>query len=195
MTSNSAAMATLLCCMAVLALMLTPIPASCTMSPLHRLRHGEGPAARDDPVHTWHNVSALSGSWKAVLSVLNEQVSFVDRIGATVTSFPVSPQSSFEYGTVLVDGDTFDVLYQLTMIEDASSSVTAESRRVCLFVISAKSAANPQIAPFSFTGDANCTWKANPGIGEVHTPPHTHRRICCRQSAPSRRSNLTLLLS
>ncbi len=37
-------------------------------------------------------------------------------------------------------------------------AVSAESRRVCLFLISAYHAADPQVSAFTFNGAVNCTW-------------------------------------
>ena len=130
-------------------------------------------------VHTWHNMTVTSGAWTATLSVLSEGLTFVDRLGATITAFPISPSLPFQYGMVLDDSDDFEVLYQLTLMQlstsatglDSSSSPSfpvlspAVTRKVCLFVIGANSAANPHISAFSYNGGALCTWKINPGVG------------------------------
>jgi hypothetical protein len=184
-----------------LLLALLSAPLSSAVSPsLQRLRSSpplrpSSPVAAPAEVHTWHNVSVpLSKSaWTGVLSVLNEDLSFVDRLAGSISSFPITSTQPFEFGTVLHASDDFNVLYQLTMVEQVTSS--AVTAKVCLFVIGAHGAANPQIANYSFSGGAQCSWNINQGVGEVihtqtprnairtHTallhPPHRHA-LCLR---------------
>ena len=113
-------------------------------------------ALRD--VHFVNNMTVATGSWTGTISMLYQYLTFVDAAGATIQSFPVTPDTPYQFGTVLYDGDSFDVMYQITLVEGGDSPITRTDRRVCLFVISAYSAGKPQIMTVPFNGKVNCTW-------------------------------------
>lgn len=116
-------------------------------------------------VHTWHTVKSGQGSWQASLSMINQGGSFVTRNGKSLTTFEVSPDSPQEYGFIFDAGDNFDVAYSLTLTQVEKEKSLRFQSKTCVFVITAKSPAQPDIHPISFNG-ATCVWRVVPGVGQ-----------------------------
>ena len=145
-----------------LALLLLLLNAAAVASLTH---HHSSPPLPHSPFPHPHTLASL---------LQPRVVHTLHNVSVTSVAFPITPSAPFQFGVALDGSDDFDVLYQLTLVQqstsDPSSSSTpltpAVTRKVCLFVIGASSAANPQISAFSYNGGAQCTWKINPGVGE-----------------------------
>lgn len=123
-------------------------------------------AAQPQQVHTWHNVNAANGSWHGQLQMISEKGSFVGPDGTTpLSQFSITPSQPQKFGFSFDMGDDFDVAYTVTMIEKSESSSSNFTSKTCVFVCSAKGAAQPDIRVSSYNG-ATCDWKAVPGVGE-----------------------------
>lgn len=124
-------------------------------------------AMADQPqAHTWHNVNASNGVWHGQLQVINEKGSFVGPDGMTpISEFLISPDKPQKYGFDFDLRDDFDVAYTVTLTQKAASSDTNFTSKTCVFVVTAKGPADPDIQVASYNGAA-CSWKKVPGVGE-----------------------------
>lgn len=113
-------------------------------------------------VHTWHNVVSENGSWKATLATINEKASFVASDGALLNTFTITPNHSIKFGFSFDPNDDFDVAYTLTLTQN---SITSFVSKTCVFVVTAKGPANPDIRALSYNG-ANCSSTVVKGVGE-----------------------------
>lgn len=146
--------------------------ASALSTPLRHVRQSQE-STRDrvkgNPVaHTWHNVTTSHGEWSGTLSVLNEQLTFVDPAYNNITQMRFNEKHGATWGTVIYDSDDFNVLYAATFIQQVNSSSIGSPNialKTCVFIISAYGPADPQITPVSFNGGATCKWQSS-GIGE-----------------------------
>lgn len=118
--------------------------------------------------HTWHNVFTTAGTWNATLTMISEKGWFVDKNGAKITNFSISPSAPVLYGFNYEPGSDFDVAYTLTVTKAPDSKLLTFQSKACVFVITAAGPANPDIRPTSFNG-ATCDWKVVPGKGEDFT--------------------------
>lgn len=124
------------------------------------------------PVHTWHTIVSLNGTWYGTLHVMTENekgIYFVD--GGTNHSviqnpFIVSESSSFDYGLVITEEDDFNMLYSLTLNQQLKPDPSRSNSRICVYLIAAQRAAHPQIIPVSFNGNTTCLWQSVEGRGE-----------------------------
>ena len=117
--------------------------------------------------HTWHTVTAASGTWDAKLQMLNQGGSFVTHDGLVVNGFSISPTHTQDYGFIFNNGDDFDVAYTLTMIEKSAHALRFQSK-TCVYVITASGPAKPDIRVSSFNG-AKCDYNVVHGRGEDFT--------------------------
>ena len=117
------------------------------------------------PPHTWHAVNATQGQWNVSLRVINEpdHAWFVDLNDQKISGFKLSSTSPQKYGFAFDGGADFDVAYTVTLVEQAGASNFTS--KTCVYVVTAKGAATPDITPLSYNG-ANCQWRVNPGTGE-----------------------------
>lgn len=115
--------------------------------------------------HTWHTVRALKGTWVAKLQMLNEGGSFVARDNTRLNTFTVSPEHEQDYGFQFDTGDDFDVAYTLTLTEKSPAAMPQFTSKVCVYVVTAKGPAQPDIRIETFNG-AKCDWNVVRGIGE-----------------------------
>ncbi len=118
--------------------------------------------------HTWHSVRTLEGRWAARLQMINEGGSFVARDGQALTGFMISPDHSQEYGFIFDAGDDFDVAYTLTLTETKNTTMPQFVSKACVYVVTAKGPAQPDIRVSSFNG-AKCDWNVVDGVGEDFT--------------------------
>ncbi|CAM2755565.1 hypothetical protein [Legionella worsleiensis] len=112
-------------------------------------------------IHTWHNVYAKNGQWKLTLQAINQEASFADSTCNSVKGALLDSESPFVYGFGFSQDADFDIAYTLTAVQQGP----AFESRVCVFVISAKGPAQPDITALSYHG-AECEWKKIPGVGE-----------------------------
>eukprot|EP00440_Ansanella_granifera_P018529 gb/GFBE01020123.1/.p1 GENE.gb/GFBE01020123.1/~~gb/GFBE01020123.1/.p1 ORF type:complete len:190 (+),score=32.13 gb/GFBE01020123.1/:1-570(+) len=145
-------------------------------------------------IHTWHNVTAFRGTWKAQLSSVSERARFFwpncsEMNGATPTfeivgGEPVESNSA-TFGFEIDPHDTFDVAYSLTLVRTSAEplhpqaprsrkqslpSQTSDERKLfasmaCTYVIAAAGPAQPDVRAEPFNG-ATCMWERNEGVGE-----------------------------
>lgn len=116
--------------------------------------------------HTWHVISSTNGEWHGNLRMINEIGSFVGEDGvSSIDSFSVSTQKPLKYGFIFDPSDDFDVTYTLTMTQD---DVKAFTSKACVYVITAKGPAMPDIRPVSYNG-AKCDYNTVHGVGEDFT--------------------------
>lgn len=113
-------------------------------------------------VHTWHNVSSQEGTWNATLAAIHEKSSFVAADGTAINTFAINPTHAFKYGFSFDAEDDFDVAYTLTLIQKNTTRFTSKA---CVFVITAKGPANPDIHALSYNG-ATCSSFVVHGVGE-----------------------------
>ena len=140
-------------------------------------------------IHTWHNVTAFRGTWKAQLASLSEKALFYSPnctdMGASPTFEVVGGQSvasgSATFGFKIAEGDTFDVAYSLTLVrrsaeplhphKDVDGNANQDGGRklfksmACSYVIAAAGPAQPDVRAEPFNG-ATCLWERNEGVGE-----------------------------
>lgn len=120
------------------------------------------------PVHTWHTIRALDGNWTGKLQMLNEGGAFVTREKAPLTNFTITSDHAQDYGFIFDAGDDFDVAYTLTLKETKLAAMPQFVSKTCVYVITAKGPAQPDIRVSSFNG-AKCDWNVVPGVGEDFT--------------------------
>jgi len=114
-------------------------------------------------VHTWHQVNAKQGDWTVTLQVISENATFYKRSCQAFHTTALSPSQPLEYGFGFAAGADFDVAYTLTAVE--KEKVPAFVSKSCVYVVTAKGPANPDIQAISYHG-AKCDWKVVPGVGE-----------------------------
>ena len=160
--SRSLLLAALVACL-VLILLPSAVVQARFPSALHSALKRPVSSPSADP-HFINNVTVASGQWTGTISVLYQYLTFTDARGATIQSFPVSPAAPYQFGTVLYDSDTFDVIYQVSLVESVAWPVVAVDKRVCLFVVSAYSAGKPQVSAIPFNGNVTCSWTSGPAL-------------------------------
>mmetsp|Transcript_79 Transcript_79/g.142 ORF Transcript_79/g.142 Transcript_79/m.142 type:complete len:179 (-) Transcript_79:22-558(-) len=144
-------------------------------------------------IHTWHNVTAYRGTWKAQLSSISETARFfwpncTEMDGPTpvfeVVGGKAVESGSASFGFEIGPDDDFDVAYSLTMVRTSQEPLNpTESLRLlpraaermegrqlfksmaCSYVIAAAGPAQPDVRAEPFNG-ATCLWERNEGIGE-----------------------------
>jgi len=119
-------------------------------------------------VHTWHHIFINEGKWQGALQVINEadHAWFVGSDCSKINSMIAMPEPTQEYGFVFDHQADFDVAYTMTFTQLESSVPSARfGSKVCVFVVTAKGPAQPDVTPLSYNG-AKCDWKVVPGVGE-----------------------------
>ena len=114
-------------------------------------------------VHTWHQVNASDGDWTVTLQVINENATFYKRSCQAFHTTALSPSQPLEYGFGFAADADFDVAYTLTAVE--KSPVKSFVSKSCVFVVTAKGPANPDVQAIAYHG-AKCDWNVVPGVGE-----------------------------
>ena len=112
-------------------------------------------------IHTWHNVNSKEGQWNITLQTISQEGSFSDSVCNSINSAILSPESTFIYGFGFSRDADFDIAYTLTAVR----MEPAFESRACVFVITAKGPAQPDITAISYHG-AVCEWTRIPGVGE-----------------------------
>ncbi|OGT46607.1 MAG: hypothetical protein A3E83_07335 [Gammaproteobacteria bacterium RIFCSPHIGHO2_12_FULL_41_20] len=117
--------------------------------------------------HTWHTIISNEGNWKATLQVINqmEHAWFTDQSCSRIHSLGVSPMNLAQFGFGFDSQADFDVAYTLTLVQDKNPATSHFTSKACVFVITAKGPANPDVAVNSYHG-AKCDWKVVKGKGE-----------------------------
>eukprot|EP00438_Fugacium_kawagutii_P008247 Skav226266 [mRNA] locus=scaffold2708:197144:198080:- [translate_table: standard] len=146
-------------------------------------------------IHTWHNVTAWRGTWKAQLSSISEHSLFYDanckEMGASPTFEVVGGKEvasgSATFGFKIGPDDDFDVAYSLTLdsIESRGSEGSSEGSRegsrklfksmACSYVIAAAGPAQPDVRAEPFNG-ATCMWERT-GHGENYQAGTGHWNV------------------
>jgi len=118
-------------------------------------------------IHTWHNVIANQGSWKVTLQIINQQEHawFTDQNCVKINSLTVSPTNTPKFGFGFDGQADFDVAYTLTMVQDKNSSIPQFNSKACVFIVTAKGPAKPDVVVSNYNG-AKCDWKVVRGVGE-----------------------------
>lgn len=112
-------------------------------------------------IHTWHNVNSKEGQWHITLQPINQQGIFADSSCNTLRTATLSADTAFVYGFGFPADADFDIAYTLTAVKQDASFES----RACVFVITAKGPAQPDITALSYHG-AVCEWARVPGVGE-----------------------------
>ncbi|KTD56395.1 hypothetical protein [Legionella shakespearei] len=112
-------------------------------------------------IHTWHNVTAKEGQWNVILQPISQQSYFADAACNALTTTTLSTAHSLIYGFGFSKDADFDIAYTLTAVKQEASFQS----KACVFVITAKGPAQPDITALSYHG-AVCEWSIVPGIGE-----------------------------
>jgi len=129
--------------------------------------------------HTWHNVTAYKGEWKATITSLHESATFVQphswkHENCTVLEQPrghfnITPTSVQTFGFKFGQGTDFDIMYALTLVRTdkvlKSSPQLPRTQMGCVFVIGAAGPAMPDVRAENYNG-AICMWNRVPGVGE-----------------------------
>jgi hypothetical protein len=116
--------------------------------------------------HTWHNIVVEQGVWRGKLAVINEGAVFVKPDGAEVSDFTVASNQPFKFGFAFDADDDFDVAYTLTLTQQEPAKKVVS--KTCVFVVTAKGPANPDIHNLSYNG-ATCNSVYVPRVGEDFT--------------------------
>lgn len=77
----------------------------------------------------------------------------------------VSSGEAQQFGFGFDNHADFNVAYTLTLTEQEGIDKLRMSSKACVFVITAKGPAMPDVTPISYN-HAKCTWKVVPGTGE-----------------------------
>lgn len=112
-------------------------------------------------IHTWHNVNSKDGQWNITLQPINQQGIFADSSCNSLKTATLSSAAAFVYGFGFPADANFDIAYTLTAVKQDASFES----RACVFVITAKGPAQPDITALSYHG-AVCEWTRVPGVGE-----------------------------
>ncbi|WP_298627468.1 hypothetical protein [uncultured Legionella sp.] len=112
-------------------------------------------------IHTWHNVTSTDGQWSLTLQPINQQGVFTDSSCNTLRTATLSSDAAFIYGFGFPADADFDIAYTLTAVKKETSFES----KACVFVITARGPAQPDIAALSYHG-AVCEWTRIPGVGE-----------------------------
>jgi hypothetical protein len=120
--------------------------------------------------HTWHNLQSHQGTWEVQLTLSSE-----GNVGRFISNAPeckaqdpltvnVSPQQPQQFGFSFLPGADFDIGYTLVAKQKSPSTANYQAK-TCVFVVSAKGPANPDIAVLPYNG-AVCNYAVTSGVGE-----------------------------
>lgn len=112
-------------------------------------------------VHTWHEVTSKSGSWKITLKMINQNGQLVDPSCADITETGLTPDNPLNYGFKFSKDADFNIAYTLTAVSEERGFES----KACVFVITANGPAQPDIQALSYHG-AECLWHVVKGVGE-----------------------------
>ncbi len=112
--------------------------------------------------HTLHNVTANAKANCQFSAAYENQFYFVDKSGASITTFTLEPNVPYQFGLVLSGGADFNMEY--TMVCVADTGAFAKRPRVT-YVIGANGPADPDVKVVNDYG-AEGSWKVIPGVGE-----------------------------
>ncbi len=113
--------------------------------------------------HTYHNVTVNDDAECQFSHIFENNFYFVDlSTNNPVNKFSLSASGIFEYGFVITNKTTFNLLYGLTCVQNDNQ--TEQSPKV-MFVIGANGPAQPNINIFGYYG-AKGTYEIVPGVGE-----------------------------
>lgn len=118
----------------------------------------------DCSVHTWHDVTSKSGSWKVSLKMINQSGKFFDRFCADASEATINSQHKLVYGFQFSKDADFNIAYTLTAVSEEQGFQS----KACVFVITANGPAQPDIHALSYHG-AECEWNVVKGVGENFT--------------------------
>lgn len=113
-------------------------------------------------IHTWHTITAQNGTWNGTLSSINEESKFETADGSPIHNFTVDADHPIRYGFGFDHGADFNIAYTLTLTQQDTQRF---SSKACVFVITARGPANPDIRVEEFNG-AKCSWVVVPHVGE-----------------------------
>jgi len=120
-------------------------------------------ATQNHGVHTWHVITSKGGTFNGSLQVINEKATFVKPDGTPLNTFILTPEQPVKFGFSFDPNDDFDVAYTLTLTEQDSFKHFVS--KTCLFVITAKGPAQPDVRYFAYNG-ATCSSTVVKGVGE-----------------------------
>lgn len=120
------------------------------------------------PIHTWHNVTSLNGTWHARLQGINEQAYFYNADGTPRSEFTVNQTTPERYGFGFPEGTDFNIAYTLTLTQEDSNNVSRFSSKACVYVVTASGPGQPDIRASSFNG-AKCELNVVPGATRSFT--------------------------
>lgn len=107
-------------------------------------------------IHTWHNIFAKDGEWKVTLKVINQNGFFVDSHCNPVETDFARINEPLTYGFGFSNDANFDIAYTITAIKQSQRGFQSPA---CVFVVSAKGPAQPDVSTLSYNG-AFCEWKS-----------------------------------
>lgn len=95
-------------------------------------------------VHTWHQVTALSGNWRTTISMISETDKgyFEDINGNPISTFNVNAENPQRFGFGVYEGADFDIAYTVTVTEISAAKFISPT---CVFVVTASAPATPDI--------------------------------------------------
>lgn len=112
-------------------------------------------------VHTWHKIYAQEGQWKITLKSISQEGFFVDQHCNTLEVKPLSSIEPLIYGFGFPLDATFDIAYTVTAVKQEQNAFKSKA---CVFVVSAKGPAQPDITALNYNG-AHCDWQKVSGSG------------------------------
>jgi len=100
-------------------------------------------------VHTWHDVVSKQGEWDVTLKVINQSGKFVDSHCSAFSKRGSSERNRLVYGFSFAQDADFDIAYTLTAVNKSPNSFQSKA---CVFVITAKGPAQPDVSVLSYRG-------------------------------------------
>lgn len=118
-------------------------------------------AASQCNIHTWHTIHAKNGEWKINLKAISQTGFFVDESCKPLETGLARLNDPLTYGFGFGDESTFDIAYTVTAVKQIDHAFQSPA---CVFVVSAKGPAQPDVTALSYNG-ARCEWKSVTGAG------------------------------
>lgn len=113
-------------------------------------------------IHIWQKVLSRDGQWNITLKTISQEGIFRDQSCNPLDTTILSSENPLVYGFGFSKNADFDIAYTLTAVKQTPSFES----RACVFVITAKGPALPEVTALSYNG-AVCEWTRAPRSGEL----------------------------
>lgn len=116
-------------------------------------------------VHTWNNITSFNGNWKGRITPIYENSYYYYSNCTNFNNFEINEDNnqSLLYGFKFDKDATFNLAYSITMVKEERNKMIRYnntknpemSSPSCIYIVTAKSPANPDINVLSYMG-GNC---------------------------------------